>query len=114
MKSLLRYKENTLLSKDLHVQLSILEKHLDFFFHYLANLAFVKNDNLNKTHSKTSEIVYFVRDLTFISHKTSVLIWIQAVPHSDSIPERFLKFVLKKKSADDNKSTKIYPALKEV
>ena len=46
--STLRYKENTLLSKELHVQLSNLEKHLDFF-HYLANLAFVKKDNLNKT-----------------------------------------------------------------
>ena len=45
----------------------------------------------------------------------SVLIWIQTLQHSDSIPERlFEKVNFEKKSADNNKSMKNYRACKEL
>ena len=43
-----------------------------------------------------------------------VLIWIQPVWHYDSIPKQiFKKANFEKKSADDNKSMKNYPACKD-
>ena len=40
-----------------------------------------------------------------------VLIWIQTVRHPDIVPERFfLKLILKKKTADNSRSIRNYPA----
>ena len=45
--------------------------------------------------------------------KTLVLIWSQTAWHTDSIPERIFDN-FEKKSADNNKSIKNYPACKEI
>ena len=51
----------------------------------------------------------------FSTNRTSVLIWIQTIWHSDSVPVRlFEKVNFDKKSADVNKSLKKYSACKQL